>query len=132
MLFKLLGLPISAPVAGIRFCLDQLVEMAEQELTDDTPVREELLLLTLRLEEGEITDDAYAVEEARLMRQLREIRAYKEQRLREQAGLEPAADPDQPAVISLSGGQLSVELHADMATAETTDWRSERPASSPP
>jgi len=57
ILFKLLALPITAPAAGIRYCIDKVVEFAEHELTDDEPVREQLLELQLELEEGRVTED---------------------------------------------------------------------------
>ena len=77
MLFKLLALPVSAPLSGVRFCLNQLVEMAEQEMLDDAPVREALLLLTLQVEEGDIDDVEYVVREAELLQQLRGQRRWR-------------------------------------------------------
>ena len=111
MLLKLLGLPITASMAGWRFCVNQLIEMAEQEMLDDGPVREALLLLTLQLEEGDIDEAEYVAREAEVMRWLREIRAYKEQRARAQAGLDPADDPGGPVVVSPGGGGIQVEFH---------------------
>jgi hypothetical protein len=111
MLLKLLGLPVSVPMAGWRFCINQLIEMAEQEMLDDGPVREALLLLTLQLEEGDVDEAEYVAREAELMQWMREIRAYKEQRARAQAGLEPADDPGGPVVVSLGGGGFQVEFH---------------------
>ena len=111
MLLKLLGLPVSVPVAGFRFCITQLIEMAEQEMLDDTPVREALLLLTLQLEDGDIDEAEYQDREAELMLRLREIRAHKEQRARAQAGLPPGDEDGGPAVLSGSSGAFVVELH---------------------
>lgn len=113
MLLKLLALPVSAPVSGLRFCIQQLVDMAEQEMLDDAPVREALLLLTLQLEEGDIDDAEYAAREAELLQQLRAIRASKEQRARAQAGLVGPLDEQRgPTVYSVgSGGGLVVEVH---------------------
>ncbi len=56
MLFKLLAAPVTLPVSGLRFILQQLLEMAERELRDEDRIRDELLLLQLRLEEGEISE----------------------------------------------------------------------------
>jgi hypothetical protein len=112
MLLKLLALPVSAPVSGLRFCIQQLVDMAEQEMLDDAPVREALLLLTLQVEDGAIDDAEYVVREAELLQQLRAIRAYKEQRARAQAGLAPTDEQRGPAVYSGgSGVGLVVEIH---------------------
>jgi uncharacterized membrane protein len=79
MLFKLLGAPITVPVSGFRFILQQLLEMAERELMDEGRIREDLLLLQLRLDEGEITEEEYQEQEAEIMVRLRAARAYREQ-----------------------------------------------------
>src|SRR5437773_11292679 len=73
ILFKLLALPITAPAAGIRYCIDKVVEFAEHELTDDEPVREQLLELQLDLEEGRVTEEEYTERETVLLARLREI-----------------------------------------------------------
>ncbi len=83
MLFKLLALPLTLPAAGIKFCFQQVLNTAEKELTDDEPVKEALLLLTLKLEEGEIGEEEFKREEAVLHARLREIKAYREQKMKE-------------------------------------------------
>ena len=83
ILFKLLALPITAPMAGIRYCIEKTVDYAEQQLTDDAPVREELLEIELALEEGRLTQDEFAEREAVLFARLREIREYRAQLARE-------------------------------------------------
>ena len=83
ILFKLLALPITAPAAGIRYCLDKVVEYAEQQLTDDEPVRQELLELHLQLEEGQIGEEEFAEREAVLFARLREIREYRKEQARQ-------------------------------------------------
>ncbi len=84
MLFKLLGLPLTLPAAGIKFCFQQVLNAAEAELMDPAPVKEALLNLQLQLEEGEITEEEYVEAEAVLMRRLREIRSYREEKAKEQ------------------------------------------------
>lgn len=76
MLFKLLTAPITAPLAGFRFVLGRVEEMAERELYDVERIREELLLLQLRLDEGEISEQEYLAEEADIMTRLRAAREY--------------------------------------------------------
>ena len=83
VLFKLLGLPFSLPAAGVKFVFNQLIETAEQEMMDDGPVKEALLELQMKLEEGEISDEDFAEQELLLFQRLREIRAYREQKFRE-------------------------------------------------
>jgi hypothetical protein len=85
ILFRLLALPVTAPAAGIKYCLDKVVEFAEQQLTDDEPVRQELLELHLELEEGRVTEEEYSEREAVLLGRLREIREYRREQARAQA-----------------------------------------------
>lgn len=51
MPLKLLGAPITAPIAGFEFILRQLQELAERELYDEDRLREELLELHLEADE---------------------------------------------------------------------------------
>jgi hypothetical protein len=103
MLLKLLGLPVTLPVAGIKFCLQQVLNVAEAEYYDEGPVVEALQLLSLRLEEGEITEDEFAAQEAILHRRLREIRAYKDRKLHEPL----AARGQAPAAAGADGGDAA-------------------------
>ncbi len=78
ILSKLLFFPVTGPVAGIRWSLDQVQKVVETELTDDSPIKQELMELQMLLELGDIDDEEYAQREARLMQQLREVRAWRE------------------------------------------------------
>ncbi len=78
MIFKLLLSPITAPLAGFRFVLGQLGDMAEREMYDEGRLREQLLLLQLRLEEGEITEEEYEEQEADIVMRMRVAREYRE------------------------------------------------------
>jgi len=99
ILFKLLALPITAPAAGIRYCIDKVVEFAEHELTDDEPVREQLLELQLDLEEGRVTDEEYTEREAVLLARLREVREYRKQLAREAAEASAPAEGEERTVV---------------------------------
>ena len=81
---KLLMLPYSLPAAGIKYCIRQVIDMAENEMLDDGAVKEELMLLNLRLEEGEIDDAEFRRQEAPLLARFSEIRAYRRQRAEEE------------------------------------------------
>lgn len=70
--------PVTGPIAGIKWALGQVQQVAEKEMTDDAPVKQELMELQMRLELGEIDDATYVEEEARLMRMLREVREWRE------------------------------------------------------
>src|SRR5438552_1826765 len=74
---KLLGAPFTLPVAGMKFVFQQIVDLADQELYDESAVRDQLLLLQLQLEEGEVEEDEFAKREADLLARLREIRERK-------------------------------------------------------
>jgi hypothetical protein len=78
LLGKVLFFPVTGPVAGIRWSLKQVLQVAEDELTDDAPVKQDLMALQMRLELGDIDDDEYVVREAELMARLREVRAWRE------------------------------------------------------
>ena len=70
--------PVKGPVAGIKWTLGKVQRVVEDELVDDTPVKESLMELQMRLELGDIDDDEYVAQEAALMRQLRDIREWRE------------------------------------------------------
>jgi len=78
LLSKVIFFPISGPVAGIRWSLNKVVQVAEEELTDDAPVKQELMELQMKLELGDIDDAEYVEREAALMARLREVRAWRE------------------------------------------------------
>ena len=82
MLLRLLTAPVSLPLAGFRFVLNQVVLMAERELLDEERIREDYLLLQLRLEEGEISEEEYLRQEAEIMVRLRAAREYRESQAR--------------------------------------------------
>jgi hypothetical protein len=99
ILFKLLALPITAPAAGIRYCIEKVVEYAEHELTDDEPVREQLLELQIELEEGRVTEEEYTEREVVLLARLREIRELRKQMAREAAEASAPADGEKRVVV---------------------------------
>lgn len=76
MLFKLLGAPIGGPIAGMKFIFNQILDMAERELYDEDRIREDLLLLQVQLEDGDIQEDEYVAREAEILERLRAARAY--------------------------------------------------------
>jgi hypothetical protein len=59
--------------------LDKVRRAVEEELTDDTTVKEDFMRLQLELETGEIDDDEYVVREEAIMQRLREVRQWREQ-----------------------------------------------------
>ena len=98
------------PFSGFNFVMKTLRQVAEEQYTDDAPIKERLLELQLKLEAEEITEEEYAVEEADIIRQLREIQNHK----RELAG-SPSVENDRG--LSFTAGETkagaSVTLHQD-------------------
>ena len=79
ILKHLLFWPVTGPAFLTRFSLEKVQGVVQEQLTDDTRVKEALLDLQLRLELGEIDDDEYVREETRLMDELREVRRWREE-----------------------------------------------------
>jgi Gas vesicle protein G len=103
----LLGLPIG----GIKFVLRTLARTAEEQYTDDAPVKEHLLELQLQLESGEISEEEYVELEGGILRQLREI----ENRKREMAGL--PLEQSRPPISGIEAGSASVSVHLEGGNA---------------
>jgi len=78
LLKHLLFWPVTGPKFLIDFSLDKVNGVVRDELTDDTPVKAELLELQMQLELGDIDEAVYLAREAELMRRLREIREWRE------------------------------------------------------
>jgi hypothetical protein len=78
LITNLLFFPVTGPVAGIKWSLGKVQSVVEEELTDDTPIKNELMELQMQLELGDITDDEYVEREAEIMVRLREIREWRE------------------------------------------------------
>ena len=94
MLFRLLTLPISAPIAGIRYCLEKVAEVAEREMWDEDPVREQLILENAAYEEGRLSEEEFRVREAELLARLRDIRAHAREQARAAAQEQAGSDVD--------------------------------------
>ena len=81
MIFGLLSLPID----GFKFVLNTIIKVAEEQWTDDAPLKEQLLELQVKLDNGELTEDQYVEAEAMILRALRDV----QNRKRELAGAPP-------------------------------------------
>jgi hypothetical protein len=77
VLLRLLTLPLSAPIAGIKYCLQKVAEVAEHEMWDEEPVREQLILVNQAYEEGRLGEEEFREREAELLTRLREVRAHR-------------------------------------------------------
>src|SRR6478672_13838185 len=63
-----------APVNGFKFILGQIQKMANQELNDDTLIKEQLLELQMRLELEEVSDEEFREQEAEIFARLRALK----------------------------------------------------------
>src|SRR2546423_14209205 len=88
------------PFSGFNFVMKTLRQVAEEQYTDDAPIKERLLELQLKLEAEEITEEEYTQEEAAIIQQLREI----QNRKRELAG-GPPAEQDRGTGLFSGGNQ---------------------------
>ena len=98
---------ILAPINGIQFVLRTLAKVAEEQYTDDAPLKERLLELQVQLESGDISEEQYTAEETEIFRRLREIEDHK----RELAGAPPLSER----------GPLSGAVSADSKAEITFD-----------
>ncbi len=78
LLTNVLFFPVAGPVAGIRWALGKVQAVVEEELTDDGPVKQELMELQMLVELGDIDDAEYVRREAVLMQRLRDVREWRE------------------------------------------------------
>jgi hypothetical protein len=92
LLKHLLFWPVTGPEFLVKFSLDKVEGAVREQLTDDQSVKEDLMMLQMRLELGEIDDNEYLEAEAQLMARLRDIRQW-----REQFGMGTAGGPVQVA-----------------------------------
>ena len=88
LISNILFFPVTGPVAGIKWALGKVQTVVEEELTDDTSVKQELMELQMLLELGDIDDAEYVRREAVLMQRLRDVREW-----RERLGMATAGGP---------------------------------------
>jgi hypothetical protein len=100
ILLRLLALPVTAPAAGIRYCLEKVLEVAEHQMWDEDPVREELILVNEAYEEGRMPEAEFRERESELLARLREIREHKKAAARAQLSALPD-DGTREVVIEL-------------------------------
>ena len=62
------------PFSGFRFILGQLQKIADQELNDESVIKEQLLELQMRLELEEVSEEEFTEREAELFARLRAIK----------------------------------------------------------
>jgi len=63
-----------APISGLKFILNQVQKVADQELNDESLIKHQLLELQMRLELDEVSDEDFREQEAELFARLRAIK----------------------------------------------------------
>jgi len=96
-----------APLSGWKFIMRTLIKTAEEEWTNDAPLKDELLQLQIRLENGDITEDEYVVEERDILARLREVQRHK----MELAGVDPDSMEGENRVFG-QGNMPTLEVSA--------------------
>lgn len=66
-----------APFSGFNFIMRTLLKVAEEQWTDDAPLKEQLLELQVQLDGGEITEEQYLEAEAAILKAIREVQRRK-------------------------------------------------------
>lgn len=74
---QLVTLPL-APVRGVAWVMDRVLEAAEDEYYDPAPIRLRLAELERQLNAGEIDEETFDQAEDQLLDRLDEIRAYQQ------------------------------------------------------
>lgn len=90
------------PFSGMGFIFRTLQRVAEEQYTDDAPVKQRLLELQIQLENGDVTEEQYVKLEAEILRELREI----QNRKLELAGVNPE-EAAGPLTGSIAEGSLA-------------------------
>jgi hypothetical protein len=94
LLDDILMLPLKLPVAGFNWVMRQIQTMADEELLNDQPWKERLIELQMMLELGDISEEDFAVEEAVVFQQLRDIRARREEIARQASASRGDEEPE--------------------------------------
>jgi hypothetical protein len=73
-IFRLLAFPITGPISGFRFILEQIRDQALAEMLSEQEIQSLLIEGSIQHQAGEISDEEYEELETRLLEELRTIR----------------------------------------------------------
>lgn len=96
-----------SPINGFQFILRTVQRIAEEQYTDDAPLKEQLLELQARFDAGEVSEEEYVETQAEILRALRDV----QRRRMAMAGVDPDA-PAQPLSGRVGEGS-GVDVHLD-------------------
>jgi hypothetical protein len=109
------------PFNGMGFIFRTLARVAEEQYTDDAPIKQRLLELQLQLETGAVSEEDYVQQEAQILRDLREI----QNRKLELAGVNPeeAAGPLSGSLAEGSSASVTFETEQEEQKPRTRSRR---------
>jgi hypothetical protein len=73
-LFRLLALPVTGPVKGFRFILEQIRDQALAEMLTEEEIQSLMIEASIQHQNGEISDEEYQEVEDRLLEELQTLR----------------------------------------------------------
>ncbi|MGI9078527.1 MAG: gas vesicle protein GvpG [Gemmatimonadaceae bacterium] len=79
LLTNLLFFPIAGPAFAVRWSLGKVRQVVDEELTDDSAIKQDLMELQMLLELGDIDEEEYLRREAVIMERLRDVRRWREE-----------------------------------------------------
>jgi len=96
LLSGLLLFPITGPVYGLKFILEQIQAQVDAQMLDEGQVMADLMSVSQQYETGEISDEEYESQEAALLEQLSAIREYKAGLAEADTTFDPSIDGEEP------------------------------------
>lgn len=119
----LLFWPVTGPMYLAEFSMEKVQGVVKEQLTDVGRVKEALLDLQLRYELGDVDEEEYVAEEARLMEQLREVRRWREEfGMGTRGGVVQMASAEERAADSGDGGEEPRAATGGASLEITLDW----------
>lgn len=67
MFFELLLAPVTAPIGGVTWIADKILEQAEGDLDDAEKLQKQLLALQLAFDMGDISEEDFEAQEEELL-----------------------------------------------------------------
>lgn len=79
LLSDLLLFTVTGPARGLLFIAEQIRDQVDEErLSESSDIEDEFMSLAIRYELGELSEEAYAAQEAALLERLNEVRSGQE------------------------------------------------------
>jgi len=94
LLSDLLLFPITGPIHGLTFVLEQIQAQVDAQVLDEGQVISSLMSIGMQRELGEISEEEYATQEAALLEQLNAIHAYKADLVESEIAFDHPVDGD--------------------------------------